>query len=216
MGEHSKSFERINQKKRTRRELLRSAEDLVGKGSLPSVADVADHAGISRATAYRYFSTAEDLLRTLVEERPRAEISIAPARPGEDPADRVSDLVTKVMTMLEADEVVFRALLAASIGQPDGATKGDRRAEWLAQALAPVEDALGKRDFRRLVMALGLTCGIETLVTLKDACGLKQREARDVVLWTVRTLVAGALGQGAQPADPVVKPGSPQLRFDLG
>ena len=66
MSGQDKSFERINQKRRTRAELLRAARQLTEDGHQPSVAEVADHAGISRATAYRYFSKPEELIREVL------------------------------------------------------------------------------------------------------------------------------------------------------
>ena len=63
MSSQVKSHERVNQKQRTRAELLRAARELAEKGGQPGVAEAADHAGISRATAYRYFSNADDMLR---------------------------------------------------------------------------------------------------------------------------------------------------------
>src|SRR5690348_8698497 len=53
---------RVAQKQRTRSELLRAARALAGAGRVPGVAEVADAAGISRTTAYRYFPTQEVLL----------------------------------------------------------------------------------------------------------------------------------------------------------
>jgi AcrR family transcriptional regulator len=48
--------ERLGQKLRTRRDLLSAARALIDSGAEMNVAAVADEAGISRATAYCYFS----------------------------------------------------------------------------------------------------------------------------------------------------------------
>ena len=53
---------------RTRALLLDRAMRLVGPGRLPSVAEVAMHAGVSRATAYRYFPSRSKLISAVVEE----------------------------------------------------------------------------------------------------------------------------------------------------
>src|ERR1700712_4614642 len=47
---------RVKQKERTRQALLASARQLVERGQSPALARVAEHAGVSLATAYRYYS----------------------------------------------------------------------------------------------------------------------------------------------------------------
>ena len=53
---------RVNQKRRTRAAILAAAVELLKRGKSPTVAEVADAALVSRATAYRYFPTQEYLL----------------------------------------------------------------------------------------------------------------------------------------------------------
>src|SRR6478752_4337329 len=53
---------RESQKNRTRKALVAAAGALMRAGRQPTVTDVAEAAGISRATAYRYFPTQEMLL----------------------------------------------------------------------------------------------------------------------------------------------------------
>jgi AcrR family transcriptional regulator len=53
---------RVNQKRRTRAAIVAAAVELVEQGQSPTVAEVADAALVSRATAYRYFPTQEYLL----------------------------------------------------------------------------------------------------------------------------------------------------------
>ena len=54
--------ERTSQKQRTRHDLLQAASRLMAQGQLPKVADVAKEALVSRATAYRFFSSDEALI----------------------------------------------------------------------------------------------------------------------------------------------------------
>ncbi len=53
---------RENQRRRTRKDLLRAAAELLREGARPTLAEVAERAMLSRATAYRYFSSIEALL----------------------------------------------------------------------------------------------------------------------------------------------------------
>src|SRR6266851_7446103 len=53
---------RLNQKRRTRRAIIEAAAKLVRGGQQPSVAEAAEAAVVSKATAYRYFPTQHSLL----------------------------------------------------------------------------------------------------------------------------------------------------------
>lgn len=203
MTGQEKSFERVNQKRRTRAELLRAAQDLTAKGQQPSVADVADHAGISRATAYRYFSTPEDMIREAALDAVARGISIELPKEGDGVASvplRVESVVRQVYDMVETNEAMFRALLASSVSGKGEAKRGARRVAWLTAALEPLRQTLPPDEFRRLVHGLALMTGIETLVVLKDVCDLKSGEAQEVVLWAAKVLVAGALGGAVETA----------------
>src|SRR5438105_10170966 len=53
---------RERQRNRTRRAVVTAAAELLQEGSTPTVAEAAERAEVSRATAYRYFPTRELLL----------------------------------------------------------------------------------------------------------------------------------------------------------
>ncbi len=204
MSSQEKSFERINQKRRTRTELLRAARELTEKGGQPSVAEVADHAGISRATAYRYFSTPDDMIREAVLDAVATTIRIEP--PAADAAPQTVDerlqlLVGRVFDMVRDNETMFRALLASTVTGRSKVKRGARRIGWLNDALEPLRPELPPEVFQRLVYGLSLMTGIETLVVLKDVCGLEEAPARDVTLWAARTLLSGVLSQQSQLVD---------------
>jgi AcrR family transcriptional regulator len=65
MARQAESEKQINgresQKNRTRKALVASASELLRNGKHPTVTDAAEAAGISRATAYRYFPSQEML-----------------------------------------------------------------------------------------------------------------------------------------------------------
>lgn len=203
MDSQEKKHERVNQKRRTRAELLRAARELVEKGNYPSVAEVADHAGISRATAYRYFSAADEMIREAALDGAATKITIAPASPGDGIGaveTRIDTLVSDVFRMVQENEGVFRALLGGSATGQNQAPRGARRVAWLREALSPLENQLTTREMERLVHALSLMMGIESLVVMRDICELEPGEAENVLRWSARTLLAGALGEHASKA----------------
>ena len=65
---------RINQKRRTRAAIVAAAAELVRQGKSPTVAEVADAALVSRATAYRYFPSQEYLLAEAALESIRGDV----------------------------------------------------------------------------------------------------------------------------------------------
>ncbi|MDO6966010.1 TetR/AcrR family transcriptional regulator [Rhizobium alvei] len=196
MNSQERSFERVNQKRRTRAELLRAAREILEKGGRPSVAEAADQAGISRATAYRYFSTPEDMINEAALDGVATAIHIAPSRADMDTTEvgeRVDKLVGDVFSMIADNETVFRALYGgASSGRSENRRAG-RRIGWLNEAMAPIREKLPPEHFKRLVNALSLTMGIEALVVMRDVCELELEEAEKVLRWTAQALMRAAL-----------------------
>jgi AcrR family transcriptional regulator len=198
MSSQEKSFERINQKKRTRDELLRAAGELAEKGLQPSVAEVADHAGISRATAYRYFSKPEDLFHEAVLDAISKKIQPQTENFGsgsKDTAAALEDLVSQIFHMVDDNETMFRALLANSMSADNKVKRGARRLIWLSEVLEPLKKSLKGPEYNRLLYSLSLLTGIETLVVLKDVCGLDSAKAEDVTLWAAKTLLAATVAK---------------------
>jgi AcrR family transcriptional regulator len=192
--------ERVNQKRRTRTALVEAAQHLLDQGRTPTIADVADEALVSRATAYRYFPSQEHLLLDAVLERSIDEIDRAVAAPtgSADVAARVEGLVSAVQEEIAANEAGFRRLLQLSIAPSAGkepsvaSIRGERRLHWIEHALEPVAGELDAESFRRLASALALCAGAEAFVVLRDLCGLDPDEADETVRWAARTLVAAA------------------------
>src|SRR5919112_1130325 len=94
---------RVNQKRRTRRDLLTAASRLLSDGATPTVAEVADRAGVSRRTAYRYFPTAEQLLADAALEGLRDEVA-ASFEGVDDVEERVARLVKAMLRTWKRDE----------------------------------------------------------------------------------------------------------------
>jgi hypothetical protein len=73
---------------------------------------------------------------------------------------------------------------------------------WLEQVLEPLD--LPADDRRRLQAALALTLGMDSLVVMKDVCGLGDEEAQEVLRWAATAILRAGLGErgdgGALPA----------------
>lgn len=200
---------RADQKRRTRAAVVAAAASLLQAGRAPTVADAAEVAGVSRATAYRYFRSQDELLTEAAIERsiPAPDQVIARGHPA-SPEAQLDLVVTTYQRMVAAREASFRAMLRFSLEQ--GTEEGDagqgergdpirtgRRLRWIEEALQPVRGDLDRRAYRRLANALATVMGIEAFVALRDVCGLDAPEAVRVTRWAAQALLREALDPSA-------------------
>lgn len=201
---------------RTYRLLMTHAMRLVSQQRTPSVAELAVAAGVSRATAYRYFPSRSKLISAVVGE------GLTPVREFEpiasDGPARVRELFEKTFPLFIQFEPHMRAALQLSLEHhalersglidEEPFRRGHRRAI-LARVAAPMRKPLGKLGYDRLLKALSLVYGIEPYVVLKDIWDSKDKEVESIARWVVEALLAAALADSkrAMPvhAKPVAK-----------
>lgn len=143
--------------------MLRAAYELAEQGRQPSAAEVADHAGISRATAYRYFSKPEELIREAALDAVARRIgNLKPDAPDQAASveERLADLAGQVFDMVSENEATFRLFLASSVTAGKESKRGARRIGWLETALKPLSQELPREMCRKLAHGLSLTLGI--------------------------------------------------------
>lgn len=194
---------RVNQKRRTRIALLQAAARLLKEGRKPTVAEVAEEALVSRATAYRYFPTQESIL---VEAPLESVTPTADDMFGDDktssPEDRVALVQRILYELCRENEAQLRLLLRVSMDrwleggvEQDELLRGGRRNVMLESALEPVREDLDEEVYDKLLAALAVMVGIESLVVLRDIWRLDHERASEVMDWAVRTLVRASLGK---------------------
>jgi len=191
---------RPNQKTRTRKDLLQAASRLVKQGRSPTLEEVAEEALVSRATAYRYFPSAEALL---VE----AAVDVAVPEPevffrGEasrDPVVRLQRVETALYDMILANEPLLRTMLAHTIQRDIRAdeigrlpSRQNRRTPLIEAALEPARDQFKPGALKILSSALALIMGPEATIVVKDVLQLNDADARKMKRWAIRALVEAA------------------------
>jgi AcrR family transcriptional regulator len=196
---------RQNQKHRTREALLDAALELARHGQSPSIAEVAEAAKVSVATAYRYFPNPQSLwadmaTRTGVPGYPNF-LEELPA----DPEAAIDLVVREVAGFQLADEALWRGVLRASLDRwfnqldvPEEErvpVRGITRLEMARRALEPLRDSLPPKRFERLTNAVVLVFGLESMVTTRDTCGLDPEQATELMRWAARALVRAALAE---------------------
>lgn len=194
---------RSNQKRRTRQALLDAAGQLLTRGATPTLEQIAEAALVSRATAYRYFRSADGVIsEALLTSRIKSAEQVL-ARASQDPVERLLAVEAAVNGVLVTDEravhMMGRALMDQWLSDDgDGEVGGQgRRLELIEAALAGIEDQLPPATARRLRNALALAIGLEAVITLRDVCGVSRTEARRTAQWAVRALVAHARAEQA-------------------
>ena len=189
---------RSNQRLRTRKDLLAAAARLMKSGRSPSLEEVAEEALVSRATAYRHFSSIEALLVEASLDVAFPDIDELFRDAGCDALARIRLADDAVEQMIAANEPALRTMLAYSLRQSasDGAVRQNRRTPLIEAALAPLRARLDRVAFDRLVMALALIIGTEAMVVFKDVLGADDATAADVRRWAIRALVDAAANEG--------------------
>ena len=190
---------RPNQKSRTRKDLLRAAARLMKAGRSPSLEEVAEAAEVSRATAYRYFPGVEALLTeaALDVEMPSPE-TLFEGEAADDPVTRLLKADSAMSAMIRANEASLRAMLVHSLQQrlAGGAdtlpVRQDRRTPLIEAALAPGKAGFAPWAHDRLVKALALVIGTESMIAFKDLLRIGDDEADAVRRWMIRALVEAA------------------------
>jgi AcrR family transcriptional regulator len=193
---------------RTRRALLTAAADLVAAGKTPTVADAADAATVSRATAYRYFPSQEALL---VQVPLQIGMPTVTSLFGDDAApteveDRVALVHNALYDHIREREVQFRLFHRNAIlrsldpDHTDVPLRPAFRLELLDVALEPLEGDLDSHQLELLKTALSILIGTEALIALRDVVGLEHEQARASGEWAVRQMVRGACHHPANNA----------------
>jgi AcrR family transcriptional regulator len=195
---------RVAQKRRTRKAIIAAATELLAQGKTPSLNEVAAAADVSRRTVYMYFPTVDQLLidaalgsmtRTTVEAALDSMSGIKDVR------QRVDIMTRAVQRDFAATEQQGRTLLRLTVdsasrprlpGQP---LRGYRRVEWIERALEPLKGKVDRKRLERLISALAMVVGWESLIVSKDIRALSLDEAEDVSAWAAQALVDAALSE---------------------
>ena len=196
---------RANQKSRTRKTVVAAAEVLRREGMEPTVAEAAERAGVSRATAYRYFPTQESLTVELTQITP----SVLPVEKmlnelsTPDVGQRLLHLLDTFTDVVLADESHYRRATRVyqdtwlrnnrrGVGESETPPiREGRRMRWLDQVLEPLQ--LPETQKQRLSAALALTLGGEAIMVMKDVCKLNNAEAKAVLRWSASALLRAAM-----------------------
>jgi AcrR family transcriptional regulator len=200
-----------NQRNRTRAAIVEAATALLREGKPPTVAEAAERALVSRATAYRYFPTQESLLLDVanVEALMKPVEDLVASFPTDDAAQRLAVLVRTMTPAMLSDEALIRTgeriyMDTWLANQPEGnhtPVRAGRRMRYIDEALRPLGDRLGEAARNRLRCALALALGTHAVIAMKDSAGLDDDDEIVATLeWAAGALLRTALhdAEGSQ------------------
>lgn len=196
---------RPSPKERTRRLLTDAARELLRTGAPLTVQAAAELAGVSRATAYRYFPSNEAVVMhatmPLIEDPGQ---QLQPPDPGssddlsaEDLPKQASALVRTMATWAFDHENELRTLLRLSL-EPERATHIPRRGntnreKWIANLLEGLPEHVSQAAHDRLAAALVPLFAADAVVWSTDIARVDRDTAVDVMAWMAAALVQATL-----------------------
>lgn len=193
---------RIAQKQRTRSELLRAARALQAAGRVPGVAEVADAAGISRTTAYRYFPTQEVLLAEATADPLIDAVSAAIAQVAaqDDLVKRVDAVFAALAPIMIQHEPELRTLLKIalerSLEEAHELHIPLLSGRWVRAwdgILEPLRARVPTATYAVMVRSLGTLLSVESIDVFRDACDLDAQATTAAMRSAARAMVRGFL-----------------------
>lgn len=191
---------RTNRQRRTRKDLLQAATRLMRRGLRPSLDEIAEEALVSRATAYRYFPSADALLleASFDVEIPGPSDLFGDGSGGRGLTERLERVDTALHDVTVANEAALRTMLSQSVVRAMSHDKSeipvrqDRRTPLIEAAIEGAKDDCDPAALDLLRKAIGLLVGPEAMVVCWDVLQLEDREARRVKSWAIQALVEAA------------------------
>jgi AcrR family transcriptional regulator len=187
---------RTRQKLQTRDALIDATRQLIAEGLTPTVEDAAAQAGISRTTAYRYFSNQRAILIAAHPEIERK--SLLGANASRDPAERLGAVLDEFFRIMLETEPQLRMALRLSLDRGpapnDNSLRRGRAVGWIEDALAPLLGKLSKQEIRKLALGIRSAAGIEALVWLTDVGRLSRAQAVEIMRSSALALLSVAVG----------------------
>lgn len=177
-----------------RERLIDAARDLAREGGYPAVTmhDVADRAGVARATVYRYFATKDHLLTEVAATwAHRITGDIDALAVGETPVERLTALLERIVEVAAQERTLTSAIIQA-VTSDDSSVDDARTVLFLFvrdRLSAAIGEPVPARDDVEIVLGHILLAALVSLASLRRPT----EEIRDMVRTSGRLVLAGAL-----------------------
>lgn len=188
-------------RKRTFNRLISTALSLFEDGKLPSVSEVASHADVSRATAYRYFPTHSDLVSAIVSESLGPILTWLPD--SQKTEEQIQELLLFAYPRMFQYEGALRAALQVSLQQWAAArsstvkvekrlVRGHRK-DILAMIVEPMKDDFSPEIIEKVKRSFSLIYGSEVFLVMKDIWNMDNAEVIKINQWIATAIYNQAI-----------------------
>lgn len=147
--------------------------------------DLANEAGVSRRTLYRYFPTRATLLAEAADWI-RSEVLQLPIGIGDE---GIAGSFHVAASRLQDRPELARALLRTTTGRAVRGGYRSARVEAIRLALTREVPGLTRRELDRAAPVLAYLCSSNAWITIQDESGLDARHAQAAVEWAIETLL---------------------------
>ena len=191
----------LSKDQQARRErLIDSARDLALEGGYAAVTmhDVADRAGVARATVYRYFATKDHLLAELAASWAHEVIDDVDALAvGDTPLERLTAMLERIVYVAAAEPTLTSAIIQA-VTSDDSSVDDPRNVLFLFlrdRLSTAIGDPVPERDDVEIVLGNVLLAALISLASLRQP----PEEVAAMVRTAGRLVLAGAMSAATAP-----------------
>lgn len=151
-----------------------------------SMAEIAQAAGLSLRTLYRYFPDRDSLLHAAGEHL----YSSLDVPYDIDGPEQISASFQQAAKRMSRRPELTRALVRTTAGRAARSATRSRRVEAINAALRPLTGELDATTVRNAAAVIAHLCSSASWVAIADETGLKDAEAQRAVAWAIDRLVA--------------------------
>ncbi|OBU06249.1 TetR/AcrR family transcriptional regulator [Morganella psychrotolerans] len=200
-------------RRRTFNLLINTALTLFEQGAIPSVSELAADAGVSRATAYRYFPTQSDLISATVNASLGPILTWRSDSP--ETHTRMEQLLAFAYPQMFKHEGALRAALYVSLQQwaqdrsasaksqvndEKKLIRGHRKAI-LANVVEPLKSQVDKDTLDKVIRAFSLVYGSEVFLVMKDIWKMDDSGVIGITQWMAKAIINQALSDSRADQD---------------
>lgn len=151
---------------------------------------VAEQAGVSPSTVYRYFADRDTLLAAIVAWNSGQMAAGEVPPPSLSSAGDVADAVERLMVELDVNRALNRAIVVSRVGHEAAWTGRPEHLDIVRRLLEEVTGNLDPEEARSGKAVIAYLFGGLAWLTMADESGLDGAQAGRAAGWAIRTLIA--------------------------